>query len=343
MTDLISDRDRLKQQLISNKPSPIGGSMSQPEENTVVVEATAPVAKTTLHDFIEGVNVVSFSPFVTVTLSPFEHAGLPDDVVLADGNTYSVSSPLRKASEGKSAGVVRESLGKVFQEIKQLFSGDLRYMGDVSDISDRLPSIAESIAGSLNAIILAPNAGEFAFSVASDSVKEDIPASLDAEEFEDGAAQVEANAVEFSITDFISVFVYPTVQEDNTIRFTVNINLVVPFLRSAQDIVKNLTVVNKIFTTFAEATVGAENFKLLYVLESDNLLAPNVSKMFADLQDESNSVYTVGVPYLRSAIEDGNDPFGLYPVGYTLSDAVESLFTYGGDVLLVIESLTSKK
>lgn len=318
-------------------------------ENVAVVPAAVEVSKLTLGDLITGVNFVNFEPYITLTVSPFEHDALPDEVVLADGNTYSLASPLRKANPQKNAvaGVFRDPLAQVFQTVNELFTGDLRYFGDVSSISSKIGEVCASIEDRLTTVICAANGGGSSFTVARSAVKSEVlPASLDdGEEFaeEVGEEAVPDDATEFSFSDFVSVFVYGTLVDESTVRLTINVNLVVPLFAKGKDVAANLGVINRILRTMAENTIGATNYKLLYVLSSDNLLSPGTVQLLTDLQGEESDVSTIGVPYLRDAVESGEDPFGLYPINYTLSDAIESIFAYGGDVVLVINEIASKK
>jgi hypothetical protein len=343
-TELISHAERIKQQLISTKSSD-GGTMS---ENVAVVPVAVEVPKLTLGDLITGVNFVNFEPYITLTVSPFEHDSLPDDVVLADGNTYSLASPLRKANpqKGAAAGVFREPLAQIFQNVNELFTGDLRYFGDVSNISSKIGEVCISIEDRLNSVICAANNGDSSFTVSLAAVKSEVlPASLDdGEEFAEEVGEESAEEVmEFSFSDFVSVFVYGTLVDESTVRLTINVNLVVPLFAKGKDVAANLGVINRILRTMAENTIGATNYKLLYTLSSDNLLSPGTVQLLTDLQGEESDVSTIGVPYLRDAVLNGEDPFGLYPINYTLSDAIESIFAYGGDIVLVINEIASKK
>lgn len=342
-TPTISNKERTKQQLISTNSN--GGTMN---DNVAVIPAAVEVAKLSLSDLSSGVNFVNFEPYITLTVSPFEHELLPDDIVLADGNTYSVSSPLRKADPEKGAhpGVFREPLAKVFQTVGEMFSGDLRYFGDVDNISNHIAAICSSVEETITRTICAANNGEQTFSVAQSEVKDaELPASLEnSEEFieDEAPVKVDSESLEFSFDDFVSVFVYGTLVDANTIRLTININLVAPLFVKGKNSVKNLAAINKILYTMAENTIGAQNFKLLYILSSDNLLSHATVQLLTDLQGDEADVSTVGVPYLRDVIESGSDPFGLYPINYTLSDAVESVFAYGGDIVLVINDIKKK-
>lgn len=281
-----------------------------------------------------------------VIISPREHGTLSDVVTLNDVN-YSFHSPLKKGdgSYASPKGILRDALLELTQYLGEFNSASaVTLLGDSATVQKTIVSLADRVRTEIEPILLSFNNGKETFTVPANLLKSpeaaeaagDIPDDVEAGE-ELGDAN-DTTPVKFhAYEEVLTISVWPTVVED-TIEIVVSVNIVCPILAGVEDL-KTFTTIHNIISKYAESNnVGVDNYTTCLILDSDTLLLPSTQSVLAAFSEEGVDSIVVGTKYFYDSAFSGVDEFGLYPTDMTVADAVDTVFAFGGDILVVARS-----
>lgn len=340
-----------KQQIDSNSQKP-GGSMSSQETqvsaDAAVVEALEPVAATlSFSDLIKNeTSMYNIRTRLMLTISPREHATLPDVASINDVN-YSFQSPLRQGdgSFANPKGAVREALRELTAYLGEINrASSVTLLADANTVKNTVTTLADRIRSEVEPIMLAFNGGKHDFSLPSNLLKvaapssDDLPADV-AEEGEIDLGENDTTPVKFNVFDnILNITVSPSIIDD-TIEIVVTVNVVCPLLAGAEDLSK-FSLIHRFIENYAEQNgVGAANYSTNLVIDSDTLLNRSTRGILKDFSAPGVEANVIGAQYFYDCALNGEDPFGLYPTDMTAADAVNEVFAFGGDILVVAHTI----
>jgi len=340
------------QQIASSQPSPEGVIMSQQPQvateetaiNTQLVESNVEVVRTpTIADLLgaDSTSVFKIQPRFLLTFTPRAYDTLPDKVVI-HGNYYNLRSPLAtgEGSAAKPFGIVREGFANAVKYLSELSaSTNLSYFGKAADADFAVQSLSEQIANTVQSIFLEFNNGSDTFDIPENGLKDYVHAVS-----EDGSLDVnsEVEYVEIDVSNIFNVVVSPTLsvlETGTVININVNVNVVIPRLVDSDTPVKDIRIMHRIGENYARSFgIGTENFRSALVLDSSNLLNADTQKLIASYSEEGVVADVVNYGYFEQATANNEDRLEILPIGTTAPDAFNSVFAFGGDLLIIAAS-----
>lgn len=295
-------------------------------------------------------------------------AGDVPDVVQIGNQYYSVGSPLRKSkgrnigSKKNPHGLIRDNIGDLASFIGSLRDTDVLLFGAASDIETRVTDLMDYLDGEARNIMYSvfgdfedEKTPVFTFRDTRPSEVEPAHAEGDDEEDEEeesdldnvGVTEVSATAeipprVSAPATDSFTVHSWPVFDTDEdgsvVLRPTIAININVPLLLSASDIVKPMSSMAKIASNYAKAAgLDEDDFRVTYAFDSGDLLDDTLLNLLhAHASEDSESVIISGSYLDRCVADHNNDVYRVFPTGRNSREARELLLSNGGDTLLLL-------
>lgn len=317
----------------------------------------------TISELFAGENAVRIriSPRIMLNVAAQPVSDVPDVVRIGE-SFYSVASPLRKSkgkkigSKSNPHGLIRDSLGELAAFVGNMQDSDVMLFGDTSDLETRVDDLVTYLDGEARNImygVFEEFADEstplFSFRVSMPVEEEDEEPEAEDEDSLDniGVTEVDATSsvphTEYrQASDSFVVNSWPVLEiaEDGTLilRPTITININVPLLIAASDIVKPLASMSKIVANYArEAGLEEDDFRVTFAFDSGNLLDVDLLNLLQTHAAEDSDSVIISLSYLEQCVNNqANDVYRLFPTGRSVEEARNLLMSNGGDTLLLL-------
>jgi hypothetical protein len=344
--------------------SSISEAHSQHSDEEDEVEPEEEERAPTVSELFAGENAVRMriSPRIMLNVAAQPVSDVPDVVRIGE-SFYSVASPLRKSkgkkigSKSNPHGLIRDSLGELASFIGHMQDSDVMLFGDTNDLEARVNDLVNYLDGEARNIMYGvfeefadENTPLFSFRVAApveDEADEDLE-DADEDSLDNiGVTEVDATSsvppTEYrQAADSFVVNSWPVLEiaEDGTLilRPTISININVPLLVAASDIVKPLASMSKIVANYArEAGLEEDDFRVTFAFDSANLLDGDLLNLLQTHAAEDSDSVIISGAYLEQCVADqAHDVYRLFPTGRSVAEARNLLLSNGGDTLLLL-------
>lgn len=267
-----------------------------------------------------------------------------ESVQLNNGEAVCLHNLLRKGKDGKPAGFLRQPLIDLVSFLGKIAGKDITVLGDVQSKVNTIESIADYIRDKADALTGQDTssgviAGQMA--VLKTEVVEQ-PEQTDDEDMDldDIAGQEVTNTHELDISSIASISVYPSINsEDGSLDISVMVNMRMMSLAKHEDKARFLRQINKVVTGILHHQAN-DSFEVINTVALNGELFEDASvrqmmdELLADNDDESPEYTLVSVDSMRRALNSGIH-FSILPYGVTVTEAINTVMPYGGDLLLM--------
>lgn len=296
---------------------------------------------------------VTVSPRILLTVNAND-IDLPN-VVRAGDAYYSLASPMRKSkSQGTKKdpyGLVRNGLTELVKYVAGLAGREVVFFGKVEDLEGNVNTMLDQLTNSAETIMWDAFAGEEFITypapvVEAEEVEADTDEEEELEEDELDAVAINVNAgpemLRTHVSELFAIESWTVIgqSEDGVtiVRPTININVNCPVLNTG-DIVKTLNTTANILRNFAKKVeLPSSDIGMALAFGAEDLNDPEILRLLGSFEGDVTPT-VIGSEYMQQAIQDPTtDAFDLVPVGSSLTEAHDTLFTNGGEMLLMFPS-----
>lgn len=191
-----------------------------------------------------------------------------------EGLSLDFYSPLRRGTRDKNeTGSFRSILPEVLDEVAAL-NGTYNFVGTISAVENFKEQLFESIEKKIDKLFLSIGSPSHEFIVGDDEFME------------------EKSSNNIRLSDLL-YYALSVVQENNSFKFVLNLNIHSPSFYDSEDKVKESQRLEKFLSSVSQKTEGVEDFYLAFPISSEMLLSSEIRKEFVDyLLDSSNEYLT---------------------------------------------------